>query len=1018
VSYSFISYKRELRKFADAIAQLLPTKGQAVWLDVSGLLPAEPWGPAVQSAIIGCQAFIVILENGWLRSQVCREELSWAVEHGKKIVVVVAPSHDERSFKNDIEQNPALAGLLPNEIRRINYIWSHDRPVDDVLEDLTTALQLDLAWNARSSWLQQRAVAWIRSGRSHGLLRGDELIQTLRDVDNARDQLPRLTAHALEFLRGSQQEQTNDQLLTEAEYGWREGRLGMALERSLAAWHLTVSAGRKPGAHQMILAHRLLESYGGAHCYLLSITAATMDDAGNWIATADDNIKLWKTETIRNTSTVRAPRAWPQQPDVVLSRERSLEPVSRLVFAPDASRLVAVVGTQILHWKFPTERAQVFDGVPAQVDSLEFSADGNWLLARGEQGCALWELDGDASAGPRTTSADDTLHLREMRLVQVQTKPKCRVSTARLNAGQAITFETNTGLARAADQVIVEPDGSGWAALCGSRIYEYAPHENPEPRLVCDLLRSIELIDNYSPFNRLKKRKRGPTVKAFGYVGWVAVAVEFFNRGVYVVLIDRKGPYCTLAETGGSAAAVVFADHQFTVVQSTGQVWVGPPMRAEIDPLPRPPASAVTLASRNETRVLAQEDGTTYFWRGQKIFRRQSGMYSRAPRISRDGSCVLEESGKGVVLWDVTALDSKSIPRVLANTGFAVVALTAHPDGSGLAVAMGEEIHFWDAASNKREWGGVHLVQAFGVSTAGNRWVAIDAYGKLVSWVGDGDWDRSIELGNYINPPARVVVAPNDDWAIFSHKGHHAALVDLRPDSSERVVILDDRQPILSSTAIHLELSPDGRWLLARGIVWEIRDRRPVMRGPLHVAGPLLAARFLSGGSLLTVHDDASVRRWRIGEDGEVEALEAFMARSLGNSTIVDACLSANGAWLAFTEHVAGARSTYVMPTEGARIATIVNVPRSWQPVLKAVDDSGTWTIGADEEGQWLFPSTPVDSFISPLCLTVNGFMSTPAIFLGGGRSVLAGSGKGLVTVWPLDPDELANELNQIPIRD
>src|SRR6266516_1586787 len=447
MAHPFISYKREQRPFAESITTRLTDRGHPVWVDTKGLLPAEPWGPGVRSAIIACQVFIVVLEAEWLRSKPCLDELACAVEHGKKIVVVVSPSLDERTYKASIEHNAALATLLPEAVKSSNFIWSAPTSLDAVVDHLILALQLDFEWNARSSWLQQRAVAWVSSGRRHGLVRGDELLQTLREVDGARGKLPKPTDLALEFLRASQQEQRNEVLLTEAEYEWRQGNFGDALQRNFESWRLTRTNGSQPGPRQILMAHRLLELYGGAHQLHERLSTATLADNGSWIAVGrGDHVLLWKSTTVTGSGAPKSGRTWPTTPDLRFSLTQGAGPIERIAFDRDADTALLAVARDSAISVWSVEGARQMCSLHSELgplSQLTFSQDRSWLFAVGQEGCAVWDLNRGTQAPLKVFAAGRFLSMCGSWLIEGRKAPHCTISMAGLIPGQEIDFATN-----------------------------------------------------------------------------------------------------------------------------------------------------------------------------------------------------------------------------------------------------------------------------------------------------------------------------------------------------------------------------------------------------------------------------------------------------------------------------------------------------------------------------------------------------------------------------------------------
>jgi hypothetical protein len=65
---AFISYSHQDREFALRLRTALQERGKDVWLDESGIHPAERWKSALQRAIEGSDAFIFVISTTSLRS--------------------------------------------------------------------------------------------------------------------------------------------------------------------------------------------------------------------------------------------------------------------------------------------------------------------------------------------------------------------------------------------------------------------------------------------------------------------------------------------------------------------------------------------------------------------------------------------------------------------------------------------------------------------------------------------------------------------------------------------------------------------------------------------------------------------------------------------------------------------------------------------------------------------------------------------------------------------------------------
>src|SRR4030088_3733968 len=72
---AFISYSHQDRDFALQLRTSLQQRGKDIWLDESGIRPAERWELALRRAIEGADAFVFVISTHSAESAECRKEL-------------------------------------------------------------------------------------------------------------------------------------------------------------------------------------------------------------------------------------------------------------------------------------------------------------------------------------------------------------------------------------------------------------------------------------------------------------------------------------------------------------------------------------------------------------------------------------------------------------------------------------------------------------------------------------------------------------------------------------------------------------------------------------------------------------------------------------------------------------------------------------------------------------------------------------------------------------------------------
>lgn len=85
----FISYSRRDQEFVTRLASDLDAQVAGVWFDQSAIQPGEKWHDEIMEGINDCKAFVLILSPDAMQSRYVQEELSKALELGKRIFPVL-----------------------------------------------------------------------------------------------------------------------------------------------------------------------------------------------------------------------------------------------------------------------------------------------------------------------------------------------------------------------------------------------------------------------------------------------------------------------------------------------------------------------------------------------------------------------------------------------------------------------------------------------------------------------------------------------------------------------------------------------------------------------------------------------------------------------------------------------------------------------------------------------------------------------------------------------------------------
>ena len=103
--WTFISYSRKDKEFALQFARELKSAGHLVWLDQLDIPTGARWDDAVERALRECEIFLVILTAASISSENVKDEIGYAIDHGKRIMPVLLEECD-----------------IPLRLRRFQYV--------------------------------------------------------------------------------------------------------------------------------------------------------------------------------------------------------------------------------------------------------------------------------------------------------------------------------------------------------------------------------------------------------------------------------------------------------------------------------------------------------------------------------------------------------------------------------------------------------------------------------------------------------------------------------------------------------------------------------------------------------------------------------------------------------------------------------------------------------------------------------------------------------------------------------
>ena len=90
----FISYSRINEVFAVKLAVELKSAGYSVWLDQLDIPTGARWDDEIEKALRECSIFLAILTPAFVESENAKDEIGYAIDHGKRILPVLLEDCD------------------------------------------------------------------------------------------------------------------------------------------------------------------------------------------------------------------------------------------------------------------------------------------------------------------------------------------------------------------------------------------------------------------------------------------------------------------------------------------------------------------------------------------------------------------------------------------------------------------------------------------------------------------------------------------------------------------------------------------------------------------------------------------------------------------------------------------------------------------------------------------------------------------------------------------------------------
>ncbi len=178
----FISYSRKDGEFAQRLSTAFVGAKRVVWVDWQNIPRAEDWWREIQLGVEGADAFICIISEHWLASEICHNELAYARQNNKRVLPLIW-----QQVEGDVEQRLTDAwGELPWSqraqdnwayLRHLNWIFFDDvARFNSEFDALLLTLEEDQPHIKAHTRYQSDALEWERSNRNPSfLMSGDNL---------------------------------------------------------------------------------------------------------------------------------------------------------------------------------------------------------------------------------------------------------------------------------------------------------------------------------------------------------------------------------------------------------------------------------------------------------------------------------------------------------------------------------------------------------------------------------------------------------------------------------------------------------------------------------------------------------------------------------------------------------------------------------------------------------------------------------------------------------------------------
>ncbi len=200
MSHIFISYSRRDLPLPQKIVDALAKNQLEVWIDWNSIPKGEDWEQEIYRGIEEADAFLFLVSESSVASEMCNKEILHAVQNKKRILPVFIGDVDNRQVYSVLDK--FFNAEAKKEIGKRNFIYCREGRDDfeKAIADIGETIRTDYDWLKFHRELQVKALRWDKRKDFSRLLLGKELREAEKQLAGAGTKDPPPTELQREFL--------------------------------------------------------------------------------------------------------------------------------------------------------------------------------------------------------------------------------------------------------------------------------------------------------------------------------------------------------------------------------------------------------------------------------------------------------------------------------------------------------------------------------------------------------------------------------------------------------------------------------------------------------------------------------------------------------------------------------------------------------------------------------------------------------------------------------------------------